>query len=140
MARPKNRVPRASRSSGQALEAAAARLRELRQDRGTPAPVGQAAVRTLLQAAVEWRESARAAAEAQALPPRPRPAFNKPPRLPTMDSPPARQRYQHALTWWASRYAWDVAEGRPIGDAATGLVHTALVGWKDPQPKGGAGL
>lgn len=39
----------------------------------------------------------------------------------------------HALFWWASRYAWNEADGLPTRESQQGLIEVALTGKRDPR-------
>ena len=54
--------------------------------------------------------------------------FTGPPKPPTPEDPPGVFVYVRALQWWASRYAWDRADGLPSLEAASGLLRVAVVG------------
>ena len=84
------------------------------------------AAKTLLRVAEDWRETARARTLAAGKPDKPRPRFLNTPAL--LDAPTHWRRYRHDLRWWASRYAWDKADGLPTVDSARGLIRTALMG------------
>ena len=102
--------------------------------RGTTpeSPQGQELVRQLLEAAADWRKSAVERSTEAGLRPMERPSFRNMPKTPTPQSLPSAGQYTRNLTWWASRYAWDIAEGKPAEEASKGLIMTAVMG---PRPK-----
>ena len=116
-------TPFASEESLAALKQAAADLRAAVRKGDTPAynPIAQ----RLMQAAVDWRESAIANAAAQGVPPKERPKFTVPP-----DNDVLRG---FRLQWWASKYAWDKADGLPLEDSAKALIGAAIS--KNPRKK-----
>lgn len=65
----------------------------------------------LLRAARDWRQAARDRNAEQGLPDRARPAFANVPRKCDRTSPPSVKRHRGILCWWASKYAWDKADG-----------------------------
>ena len=68
---------------------------------------------------------------AQAVPPTAgRPRFANPPAL--LKAPVGFRKYRRRLAWWASRYAWDSADGLPVEESAKGQIHTAMVGPRSP--------
>lgn len=90
----------------------------------------------LLDEAIRWRATAIAERVAAEIPLRARPT--------TIDSlknilqgprQPVHRKYAGRLLGWASRYAWDVAEGRDAEEAITGLLSTAVIGsQRSPEP------
>lgn len=100
---------RASKESRNRMLRAAVDLRRLRQT-GT-ATIGDTAraCQDLFYAARVWHESGRQRGTAAGQP-KARPMFSTPPRL--RDEPHRSQRrYIGALSWYASKYAWDVRDG-----------------------------
>ena len=89
----------------------------------------------LLEAAVAWRDSACRVAKAEGTGQQPRPKFAGVPRKTNPTNPPGHRRYNGALTWWASRYAWDKADGLPVEEAAMNLMRTAIVGTREDREK-----
>ena len=89
----------------------------------------RAAVKGLLEAAVEWRESAVVKKNGERRT-RKRPTFTEPPAIPDPDKPPKLATFLGNLTFWASRYAWDHEDGQgDVVEAANGLVKTAAAGY-----------
>ena len=99
--------------------------------KGKPAtdPEFQRAARKLLEAAVEWRRSAREATIRNGEPAKPRPAFLEKPKLADPAQPPKHSTYRDGIINWASRYAWDQADALPLAESIQGLLHTAVVGY-----------
>ena len=89
-------------------------------------PKFQAAARLLLETAVAWRDNARRRVIDDGGEPKPRPKFSDVPPIPA--EPVPISLYRRTLIWWASRYAWDVADGLPQQEAIAGLLTTAAVG------------
>lgn len=133
MSKPNGYRPMASGAARAELLAAAEGLKALTRKKPTQSE-GKAAVSRLLAAAVAWRESAQLRAQEAGLPPRARPIFRDPPALPPRDAPPPQVVYKGNLQWWASRYAWDLADGLPTEESARALVQMAIVGpKKEPE-------
>ena len=109
------------------LIAAAKKLyRPYRAGRPLTDPAFGEAAKNLLRVAVNWREAARARSLAAGRPDKPRPRFANPPAL--LDAPTDWHTFRRHLSWWASRYAWDKADGLPTKESARGLIRTALMG------------
>ena len=93
----------------------------------------------LLDAAIRWRDNAIAEQVAAGQPLRARPRIIDSLRyIPRGPQQPAHRKYAGRLLMWASRYAWDVAEGRDGEEAITGLLGTAAIGSQsspEPTPK-----
>ena len=93
----------------------------------------------LLDEAVRWRANAIAERVAQGHPLRARPGIIDSLRhAPVGHQQPSHRKYEGRLLMWASRYAWDVAEGRDAEEAITGLLGTAAIGSQnspEPTPK-----
>lgn len=89
-----------------------------------------------MQAAENWRAAARERTLAAGGEDRRRPRFGNPPAL--LKAPVDVRKYRCMLTWWASRYVWDRADGLPVEESAKGLIHTALAG-PTTEPKTAAG-
>ena len=93
----------------------------------------------LLDAAVRWRANAIAERVAQGHPVRARPGIIDSLRhAPQGPQQPAHRKYEGRLLMWASRYAWDVAEGRDAEEAITGFLGAAVIGSQnspEPTPK-----
>ena len=87
-------------------------------------PTVGVAAKDLLQVAESWRAAARESALAAGHEDRPRPRFANPPAL--LKAPIGFRKYRRRLAWWASRYAWDRADGLPVEESAKGLIHTAM--------------
>ena len=67
----------------------------------------------LLDEAIRWRDNAIAEQVAAGQPLRARPSIIDSLRyIPQGPQQPAHRKYAGRLLMWASRYAWDVAEGR----------------------------
>ena len=98
---------------------------------GIKDPEYQDRVRALLQAVIQWRESARENRLIAGLPESGRPRFTEIPPDPDPKKPPTRKKYSRRVRWWASRYAWNVADGLSSEDSALRLVQTAIVGTKE---------
>ena len=119
----------ASKDAEHQLFQAASALRRVAQTGAKPkSQEGRAATALLLQAAIAWRQSAIDNVTKQGGELRPRPPFDRPPRVATKNSPPKPPTYNYRIQYWASKYAWDKQDGLPAGDAATKLVHTAIIG------------
>lgn len=89
----------------------------------------RAAVKGLLEAAVDWRESAVVKGNGERRT-RKRPTFPMLPPPPDPDKPPKLATFLGNLTFWASRYAWDHEDGQgDVVEAANGLVKTAAAGY-----------
>ncbi len=93
----------------------------------------------LLDEAIRWRANAIAERVAQGQPMRARPGIIDSLRyIPRGPQQPAHRKYERRLLMWASRYAWDVAEGRDAEEAITGLLGTTAIGAQsspEPTPK-----
>ena len=119
----------ASKDAEHQLFQAASALRRVAQSGAKPkSEEGRAATAALLQAAIAWRQSAIDNVTQQGREPRSRPPFDTPPRMADKKSPPKPPTYNYRIQYWASKYAWDKQDGLPAGDAATNLVHTAIIG------------
>ena len=117
--------PRASQESVNALFEAAKELKHLRQRGGYTSDDLYFGCKAVLDAAMGWHLSARAAGVA-AGETKTRPKFTDGPPAPTEPYTDARQ-YHRALCWWASRYAWDVRAGEAKA-SAQGLTAVAWFG------------
>ena len=93
----------------------------------------------LLDEAVRWRANAIAERVAQGHPLRARPGIIDSLRhAPVGHQQPSHRKYEGRLLMWASRYAWDVAEGRDAEEAITGFLGAAVIGSQnspEPTPK-----
>ena len=93
----------------------------------------------LLDEAVRWRANAIAERVAQGHPLRARPGIIDSLRhAPMGHQQPSHRKYEGRLLMWASRYAWDVAEGRVAEEAITGFLGAAVIGSQnspEPTPK-----
>ena len=93
----------------------------------------------LLDEAIRWRRNAIAERVAHGQPMRARPDIIDSLRsIPQGPQQPAHRKYEGRLLKWASRYAWDVAEGRDAEEAITGLLGAAVIGSRnspEPTPK-----
>ena len=119
----------ASKDAEHQLFQAASALRRLAQSGAKPkSEEGKADTAALLQAAIAWRQSAIDNVTQQGRESRSRPPFDKPPRMADKKSPPKPPTYNYRIQYWASKYAWDKQDSQPAGDAATKLVHTAIIG------------
>ena len=92
-------------------------------------------VKELLDAAIAWRESALEMVRKKGWDEKTRPAFSQVPPKPDPQAPPPPKQYAVHLTWWASRYVWDVGDGLPFNESALGLMHTAIVGAHEEEPE-----
>ena len=119
----------ASKDAEHQLFQAASALRRVAQTGAKPkSQEGRDATAQLLQAAIAWRQSAIENLTQQGGELRSRPPFDNPPRMADKKSPPKPPTYNYRIQYWASKYAWDKQDGLPAGDAATKLVHTAIIG------------
>ena len=86
----------------------------------------------LLDEAIRWRDNAIAEQVAAEQPVRARPGIIDSLRyIPRGPQQPAHRKYERRLLMWASRYAWDVAEGRDAG----GGNHRILGRCRDRLPE-----
>ena len=90
----------------------------------------------LLDEAIRWRDNAIAEQVVAGQPLRARPGIIDSLRyIPRGPQQPVHRKYEGRLLMWASRYAWDVAEGRDGEEAITGLLGTAAIGSQSsPKP------
>lgn len=86
----------------------------------------------LLLAAVEWRSRAIERKRALGRRLNRRPLFSDPPSA--FPNRPGWGAYYDGVLWWASRYAWDSAQGKDADHAANGLIAHALRGWDNGEP------
>ena len=93
----------------------------------------QESARSLLNAAVKWREGAMVKNIERRSQDRPRPRFTDPP--PDSDVPLKAGAYNNRILYWSSRYAWDVSDGLPQQEAIHRLLKTACVGLAIPPTK-----
>ena len=90
---------------------------------------------SLLGAARAWRVSAMANQERAGLPDARRPSFTAPPEPADPESPPGQKEYMHNLHFWASMYAWNLADREDASRAGAELTMTASVGAaRDREP------
>ena len=120
---------RAARDRLRPVLNAARQVRLIGKTQRISAPGFQQKAQELLDATVEWRGRAMEFYLVQGEQIKPRPKFAGKPDLGDPAKPPNRRIYQGRLGWWASRYAWDKADGLPLAEATGGLLHTAIVGY-----------
>ena len=129
---PKSRKHRADPAAQKELSKAAGRYKLAYQAKDVSG--AKTAGVELLRAARQWRDSARTRA-ARGLPDKQCPTFNTPPKPLDRDNPPDRKKYYGALYWWASKYAWDVADGdrEAAMESARNLLRVASIGAKSAK-------
>ena len=126
--------PRADKAKLNRIHQLARKLKRLARQGARPeSPEAREVIRELLAAAAAWRESARERARALGLPEGERPRFSNPPGPTDPGNLPNHKQYNQNLRWWASRYAWDRAQGLHTGESRKRLVMTAVMG---PRPRG----
>ena len=82
----------------------------------------------LMRTAVAWREAAKARALARGGPEQQRPSFSPTPSKSDPKEVPSPGVYAHRLRWWASKLAWDRADGLPTDEASLELMRVACIG------------
>ena len=82
----------------------------------------------LMRTAVAWREAAKARALARGGPEHQRPSFSPTPSKSDPKEVPSPGVYADRLRWWASKLAWDRADGLPTDEASLELMRVACIG------------
>ena len=82
----------------------------------------------LMRTAVAWREAAKARALARGGPEHQRSSFSPTPSKSDPKEVPSFGVYADRLRWWASKLAWDRADGLPTDEASLELMRVACIG------------